>query len=186
MNWRGIILGSALSLSCSLGHGLGQQHLNSPTLWIGTNLTLGMPEDTVIRKLTESGYTLEKLKDFPAFQRQKGITSMWVTKEKQGEIWMFHDLGFASGKLELVVKELTTRDEVEFGRQLYFAMHDLEAEGNHRCSIETKSEEGPDFSMKTVKLQCGNKGIDINLQKWGKQPESVELDEEVSGHPILP
>jgi hypothetical protein len=156
------------------------------TIWLGTNLTLGMPEDTVIRKLTESGYTLEKLKDFPVFQRQKGITSMWVTKEKQGDIWISHDLGFASGKLELVVKELTTRDEVEFGRQLYFAMHDLEAEGNRRCTIETTSQEGPDSSMKTAKLHCGKKGITINLQQWGKQAESVELDEELSGHPTLP
>lgn len=165
----------------------GQMRTAPPeTIWLGTNLALGMPEDTVIRKLTESGYNLEKLKDFPAFQRQKGITSIWVTKEKQGDIWISHDLGFANGRLEFVVKELTVRDEVEFGRQLYFAMRALEAEGNHNCSIETKSEEGPDFSMKTAKLQCGKKAIEINLQKWGKQPESVTLNEELSGHPTVP
>jgi hypothetical protein len=147
------------------------------------DLALGTPENTVIRKLTESGYSLERILAVPEFQQKKGITSMWVAKQKQGETHIFNDLGFANGKLELVARELSTRDEVEFGRQLYFAMHDLETEGNSRCTIETESGETPDFSMKTAKLQCGKKSLEINLQHFGKQPESVQLSEVLSGHP---
>jgi hypothetical protein len=92
---------------------------------------------------------------------------------------------FASGKLASVTKDLLPDgDEVEFGRQLYFAMHDLEVEGNSRCTIETTNIETPELSWKTALLTCGKKTIRIELQKLQKQSESVQLQEELSSLPV--
>jgi hypothetical protein len=154
------------------------------TIWLGTNLKLGTPEDAVIRNLTESGYKLEKVSPVPVeLQKKEDITSMWVATEKHGDAWLSHSLGFAGGKLKQVSKELPTSDEVELGRQLYFALRELETEGNNRCTIETESEEGPDLSMKSATLHCGKKHIRISLQKLLKQSEIVTLNEELGDHP---
>jgi hypothetical protein len=154
------------------------------TIWLGTNLKLGMPEDAAIKNLTESGYKLEKVSPVPEeLQKKEGITSMWATKEKHGDAWLSHDLGFAGGKLKLVSKELPTGDEVEFGRQLYFALRELETEGNSRCMIETDSEEGPDLAIKSATLHCGKKQIYFNVSKFSKQSELVTLQEELVDNP---
>jgi hypothetical protein len=58
-------------------------------------------------------------------------------------------------------------------------MRDLELEGNSTCTIETNSAEVPDYSSKTGKLRCGKKTILIELQKFQKQRESVQLNEEL-------
>jgi len=152
------------------------------TLWLGVDLSLGMSEDATVKKLAESGYNLRKLEP-PEDLRRKGATSMWVVGEK-GEGKKSRIIGsmlFASGKLVNVHRDLLPEgDEVEFGRQLYFAMHSLEVEGNSRCTIETINRETPDLSWKTATLTCGKKTIFIELQKFQKQDESVQLNEELS------
>ena len=89
---------------------------------------------------------------------------------------------FASGKLYSVDKPLLLTDggEVEFGRQLYFAMRDLEFEGDSHCTIQTENQEEPDFSNKTARLQCGMKTIVINVQKFKENDETVQLNEELN------
>ena len=42
------------------------------TIWLGTDLKLGTPEDAVIRNLTESGYTLTKITPVPEELQKKG------------------------------------------------------------------------------------------------------------------
>jgi hypothetical protein len=80
------------------------------------------------------------------------------------------------------MKELFSDDanEVEFGRQLYFAMRDLESEGNSHCTIETENSEVPDYAQKTTKLHCGKKTIVVVLQKQQSKNESVSLNEELA------
>jgi hypothetical protein len=146
------------------------------TLNIGTDLTLGMSEDTAIKKLAESGHSPRKIAT-PQGLQAKGITSVWVLD--QGAI------SFASGKLAGITKLLLPSDGngVEFGRQLYFAMRDLELEGDSHCSITTEAAEVPDYSTKTGKLHCGKKTILIELQKFEKNAETVQLNEELGGTP---
>ena len=69
-------------------------------------------------------------------------------------------LAFSAGRLTSVVKFLLPLegpdgDEVEFGRQLYFSLRDLEDEGISQCSIKTKSGEVPEVSFKHAELLCG-------------------------------
>src|SRR5258708_5766788 len=95
-----------------------------------TDLILGMPEDAAVKQLAESGYVPRKMNP-PKALRNKGITSMWAVDEKEDKQPSIGLITFASGKLESAMKFLYQEgDEVEFGKQLYFAMRDLELEGN--------------------------------------------------------
>lgn len=154
---------------------LQQSSKSQETIWLGTDLTLGMAEDTVIKKLAESGYSSSKITPSDKF-RAKGVTSMWLVqagKQEEGVVY------FAMGRLDSVAKYLMPSggDEVEFGNQLYFVMRDLEQEGSSRCTIETEAADVPDFSEKTAKLTCGRKSVQIELQKFQKQDEIVSLHE---------
>jgi len=93
---------------------------------------------------------------------------------------------FSSGRLTSASRDLLPNggDQVEFGRQLYFAMRDLEAEGNSRCTIETGSGEVPDYAQKTVRLHCGKKYLVVYLQKERSREEYVQLNLEMSSSPI--
>jgi hypothetical protein len=148
------------------------------TMTVGADLTLGMSEDAAVKKLTESGHTLKKHEP-PDALKQKGVTSMWFADE--GSVGV---LFFSSGRLTSVSKDLlpTEGDQVEFARQLYFAMRDLEAEGDSRCAIETETGEVPEYAQKTARLRCGKKSIVIYLQKPQNTNESVQLKLEMASH----
>lgn len=157
------------------------------TLTVGVDLTLGMSEDAAVKKLTESGYKLSK-HDPPDALKQKGFTSMWSVEERgDGKVTPFvGEILFSSGRLTSASKDrLPDEDsQVEFARQLYFAMRDLEVEGNSHCTIETESGEVPRFAYKTANLRCGKKTIVIDLQKIQNKSETVQLNEELSSRQI--
>jgi hypothetical protein len=142
-----------------------------------------MAEDATVKKLTESGYRLRK-HDPPDALKQKGFTSMWFVDEG-GDGKYTASVGlilFSSGRLASASKDLLPSEggQVEFGRELYFAMRDLEAEGDSRCAIETQAGEVSGFAQKTAKLTCGKKSIVIYLQKSDNKNESVQLNLEMA------
>ena len=89
---------------------------------------------------------------------------------------------FTAGRLSSVNKTLLAsgNDTVAFGRSLYFAMRDLEQEGDSQCTIQTDNSDSPEWMTKSAKLRCGNKTIIVLLQKHKSQAELVSLDEELS------
>jgi hypothetical protein len=153
------------------------------TMTVGVELTLGMLEDAAVKKLTESGYKLRKHEPPDAF-KQKGFTSMWFVDDG-GDERHTASVGlilFSSGRLTSASKELLPSEDgqVEFARQLYFAMRDLEAEGDSHCAIETETGEVPEYAQKTARLRCGKKSIVIYLQKAQNKNESVQLNLEMA------
>jgi hypothetical protein len=152
------------------------------TMTVGVDLTLGMPEDAAVKKLTESGYKLRKHEPPDAF-KQKGFTSMWFVDEGGNEKYtaLVGTILFSSGRLTSLSKDLLPSEggQVEFARQLYFAMRDLEAKGDSHCTIETETGEVPEYAQKTARLRCGKKSIVIYLQKPQNKNESVQLNEEM-------
>lgn len=157
------------------------------TLTVGVDLTLGMSEDAAVKKLTESGYKLRK-HDPPDALKKKGFTSMWFVDEG-GDAKYTRFVGalfFSSGLLTTASKDLLGNDDgqVGFARELYFAMRDLEAEGDSRCTIETENEEVPEFAHKTARLRCGKKSLVIDLQKSQNKNETVQLNEELGARRI--
>jgi hypothetical protein len=142
-----------------------------------TDLNLGMSEDATIKTLAEAGYVTRKL-DVPKALQDKGVTSMWNVDGKGANQESIGLVTFGSGRLTTAQKSLYEEgDAVDFARRLYFGMRDLELEGNIVCTIETKSAEVPDFSQKNGQLRCGGKSIVIELQKFQKQSETVQLTE---------
>ncbi len=173
----GLLLGS---LFASLLFAMPQSNKQRETIWLGSDLTLGMSEETVVTTLTES-YNLRKAEP-PAGLRAMGVTTMWIVQEKGKNNALLGTMFFASGKLHSVSKPLLSDDgdAVEFGRQLYFAMRDLELEGDTHCIVQTESGEVPDFSQKTANLRCGMKTIVIGVQKIKGYDETVQLNEELN------
>jgi hypothetical protein len=78
---------------------------------------------------------------------------------------------FATGKLGSVSKDLMPfgGDELEFGNQLYFAMRDLESEGNSRCIIETEAGEVPEFFGKDRQAAMG---AEVHTDRVTKIPKT--------------
>lgn len=173
----GLLLGC---LSASMLLAMPQLAQQRETIWIGSDLTLGMSEDAVSTKLAGS-YSLRK-EEAPPIWQAKGITSLWFVQEKGEQRTLLGTLFFASGKLHSVAKPLLSDDgdTVEFGRQLYFAMRDLEHEGDSHCVIQTESDDVPDYANKSANLKCGMKSIVITVQKMKGNNETVDLHEELS------
>lgn len=155
------------------------------TMTVGVDLTLGISEDAAVKKLTESGYKLAKHEPPDAF-KQKGFTSMWSVQEggNQKDTAFVGTIMFSSGRLTSAAKELLPSEggQVEFARQLYFAMRDLEAKGDSHCTIETETGEVPAYAQKTARLRCGKKSIVLYLQKAQNKNESVQLNLEMASH----
>jgi len=169
----GIILGCLIA---SALQATPQSSRSRTSLNIGADLTLGMTEESAVKKLTEYGYSLKKTEPSKVFL-DMGITSIWIINEKDGT--NVGTMSFASGKLNEASKSLfpDEGDAVEFGRRLYFAMRDLEQEGNAQCTIQTVTRDVPEFSQKTANIHCGVKTISVDLQKMPKFSESVQLTE---------
>jgi hypothetical protein len=171
----GIIFG------CLIASGLRatpQSTMSRTSLVVGSELTLGMTEDAAVKKVTEAGYSLKKVEPAKVFL-DMGITSIWLINEKDGT--NIGTMSFSSGKLTGAGKSLfpDEGDAVEFARKLYFAMRDLEQEGNSKCTIETHLRDSPEYLQKTANLHCGVKTISVDLQKMQKYNETVQLSEAI-------
>jgi hypothetical protein len=155
-----------------------QSTVSRTSLVVGSELTLGMTEDAAVKKLTEAGYSLKKIEPAKVFL-EMGITAIWLINEKDGT--NIGTMSFSSGKLTEAGKSLfpDEGDAVEFGRRLYFAMRDLEQEGNSKCTIETQLRDSPEYLQKTATLHCGVKTISVDLQKMQKYNETVQLSEAI-------
>jgi hypothetical protein len=176
---RTFLIGTILGcLIASALQATPQASLSRTTLNIGADLTLGMTEEVAVKRLTEYGYSLKKIEPSKVFL-DVGITSIWIINEKDGT--NVGTMSFASGKLNEAGKSLfpDEGDAVEFGRRLYFAMRDLEQEGNSQCTIQTVTRDVPEFAQKTANIRCGIKTISVDLQKMPKYSETVQLTEAI-------
>jgi hypothetical protein len=167
-----------------------QKENGRETIFFGTELSLGMLEDAVIKRIAEKGYGARKESSIAGELRNNyGVTSLWIVAGQgmAGDIGM---IGFAAGKLNYAQKWLwssmsatntkSSAESVEFGRQLFFAARDLEAEGNTRCTIETRTTDRPRYSRKFLNLGCGHTSVLVDVQKFVDQEENAQLSEELS------
>jgi hypothetical protein len=156
------------------------QALNTrETITVGAGVTLGMSEDVAVKKLTEAGYSLWKLEPIDALQERSGINSIWSVGERGHDSPPpFGAMFFSAGRLTSATRDLLPNgsDQVEFGRQLYFAMRDLEAGGDSRCTIETNI---TDVTQNVAQLHCGKKHLVVFLEKPRSEDESVRLNLEM-------
>ena len=131
------------------------------TVTVGIPVTLGMSEDSIVKKLAESNHKVTKRSPTDAL-KQQGVTSMWFVDDGAGGA-----IFFSSGRLTSVSKDLLPDEggQVEFGRHIYFSMRDLQTEGDSHCTIETENGEVSEFAQKTARLRCGKNSLLIYLPK---------------------
>lgn len=181
---RALISGVAVAL---LLLGVSAQTVNQrETISIGIKLTLGITEDDAINQLTKAGYQLVKVK-LNELTKASGFTSIWgvVDPAKPKNERPLGIIFFTSGHLTYAVRELLPADgnAVNFGRQVYSALRDLELEGNSHCTIHVENKRDADYVTEIAHLTCGKKTVDISLSRnEGRDDETVDLNEDVGTH----
>jgi hypothetical protein len=174
---------SGASISGTTSQVLAQE--GSRHITIGVELTLGMSEDSAIKKLAEAGYHVRKVNP-PEQSKKLGVTSIWLIDDQTPESKSAPAIGvitIAGGKLRSASRDWLPDDRgegVQFGRQLYFLFRQLETDGNEKCTIKTTSAESPDFAEKEAILRCGTKSVSVELQKYKDNHETVQLSEQLN------
>jgi hypothetical protein len=145
-----------------------------------TSLQLGMPHDAVISKLAEQGYKVTKLSGPP------GSTSdMWIATEKndqtrEDDIVVTFD--FINNRLQRVTRAWVNNwdnDSAKIGKNFYFLVKSMEESGNSVCTLETKSQEGPDLDSKVSLIHCGKRTVSVGVSKYKEQHEETQVTETV-------
>ena len=123
------------------------------TIYIGTELQLGIPRDTVIARLG-TNYKVVKI---------EGAGDDWIVEEKNDPSNIVGSVGFTNGKLTYAAKDWTQGDEDNYAlaQALRGAMAQMGTEGQHSCFFETPSSRSPVAEMTYLRFYCGPKRIDI-------------------------
>jgi hypothetical protein len=146
----------------------------SERIFVGSiSLQLGTEKDAVISKLAERGFRLSKLPS----------SESWVVDQKNVETGEYDILGtlqFTNGRLMSASRHWAESWDIgsaKVGKNLYFLVKSFEEAGNIACSIETKSQESPDFDSKETLIHCGRRMIIIDVNKYKEQREETQVTE---------
>ncbi len=167
----GLLIASVLN-----NHVSAAQAQRAPArIWVGADLQVGMPKETVITKVAEAGYEITR-------QTAVGGDFWTVMKNQNSERDFIGNIIFVGGTLESAEHSLydsTDQPAAKLARGFYFAVRDLEADHNSVCTVETKNEEQAVFESKSGMLHCRNRTISVTASKLQDQDEEAELTESV-------
>ena len=129
---------------------------NGPTIYVGTDLRLGMPRDAVIARIAEH-YRIVKL--------EGGGGDTWMVQEKSDSpvVTSIGSVGFTNGKLTYAARDWTQRDEdtYTFAQALIGAMQQMEKDGQHSCSFDVPRSQSPKAEIHYLRFYCGPKRVEI-------------------------
>jgi hypothetical protein len=175
---KGLFLGLALGILLASTPAYTQQE--SERINIGDiSLRLGMEKDGVISKLAERGYRVSKLESSES-QSESWIVSL--KNEKADDYDILGTVDFRNGRLSWANRnwaESWDSGSAKVGKNLYFLVKSFEETGNTSCSIESKSQEAPEFDSKTTMLHCGKRMVTISVSKYKEQHEETQVVETV-------
>ena len=145
---------------------------------VGTlSLHLGMPQDSVVSKLVEQGYKVTKLRG------PEGSIDLWSVSQKNDQTNEYDIVAMMDFKNEHLTRVSRTWannwdvGSAKVGKNLYFLVKWLEESGHTTCTIEAKSQEGPDIESKESLLHCGAKKVSISVSKYKDQHEETQVTE---------
>ena len=123
------------------------------TIWIGTELQLGMTKENIFAKLRPN-YALLQIKT-------EG--DEWLIQQKNDPLVVYGHLGFKNSKLTYISKSWTINidDGYSVIQALYGALTQLGKEGKHNCYVDTEKQRGPDSELTRIVLLCGGKQLKI-------------------------
>lgn len=135
-------------------------------------LILGMPEEHVITLLTEH-YSVSKWTS-----AEKADT--WGVGEKKDPHLLVGTLEFVGGKLAYVTRIWKTEStDSSLATALFNLVTHLNAEGYRNCSIGTLRDPRPEDDRKTTEIDCGRKGILLELDQLRENVAGVNIYEEL-------
>jgi len=129
------------------------QPSTQPSIWIGTQLRLGMTRDEIINKLA-ANHTVTKM---------QGAGDDWIVAEKQSMTTWQGYIGFHDAKLTFASRSWTQGDEdtFAFAQALWRAMSQMNDEGHNSCSFGVPTSNSATAEIRYVRFYCGAKRIEI-------------------------
>lgn len=151
---------------------------NGPTIYVGTELRLGMPRDVVVARIAEH-YRIVKL--------EGGGGDTWMVQEKSDSPvpTSIGSLGFTNGKLTYAARDWTQGDEdsYSFAQALMGAMQQMEEDGQHSCSFDAPRSRSPKAEINYLRFYCGSKRIEItrfDISSGAGKGRTVQINEVLS------
>jgi len=163
----------------ALGCALGRAQTVAPSITIGTHtLTLGMSETSVLEQLGSDlilkilpGGSARVAYATPEWRKLNSPESSWILEKKStsGSVEIVGTVGFDAHRLVLAERHFEV--EAASARSLFYAIDlaskSLEHDGFSGCQISTLDDnftvEGGSSSKKVVFIDCGMKGISVEL-----------------------
>ena len=152
------------------------------TIYVGTELRLGMPRDAVLARITANNYRVVKM-------QYDGDD--WMVQEKSDSpvVSSIGFLGFTNGKLTYASRDWTQGDEdaYEFAEALRGAMKQMEDDGQHSCFFDTPRSLSPRVEMNSLRFYCGSKHVDItssDISTGVAQGRHVQINEVLSSESL--
>ncbi|HVS89220.1 MAG TPA: hypothetical protein VHF01_13495 [Candidatus Acidoferrum sp.] len=115
----GVCLGFLLSSLWNKHASAGQTQAEPARIWVGTELQLGMPKDSVITKVAEGGYEIKRATAI------EGDYWTITKKNEKNEYDLVGTVTFRGGKLDWAEHTLYSsfdQSAAKFARNLYFAL----------------------------------------------------------------
>jgi len=123
----------------------------------GVELFIGMPQDTVLARLSEN-YSLHKLNDESWYVLPQGTDLAKFRREPLASLY------FRNNRLRLVDKTLEDHDERVIDA-LYVVISNFEREGRKVCSVGAQHKAVDTIlEGKVVSIACGRKGIRLVIR----------------------
>jgi hypothetical protein len=136
-------------------------------------LTLGMPQDSLLSKLEKRGYKITEL----------GESSWNISSIEGGTFMNLAAIGFTKGKLSSVSRDWGPQDQkkgAEFAAAVIGVLAHLEGEGKTLCMISTVTSRDPNADADQAFLTCGHKYVEISVARVRRgqfEGEFARIDE---------
>lgn len=149
---------------------------NGATIFVGTELHLGMPRDAVLARIAEH-YRIVKV---------EGGGDTWLVQEKSDSPFTsIGSLGFTNGKLTYAARDWTQGDEdtYSFAQALIGAMQQMEKDGEHSCFFDAPTSRSPKAEINYLRFYCGPKRVDItsfDISSGAGKGRTVQINEVLS------
>lgn len=128
------------------------------SIWIGTELRLGMAKEAIMAHLTPS-YKLVRI---------SAGEDDWFVGDNGDPTVVYGSLGFTNGKLTYATKTWTPherRDGFALAQAIHGALTEFAQEDKHVCYMDTVSKREPHTEHKQIWLSCGGKRLEISINE---------------------
>jgi hypothetical protein len=171
---RNLIFGVLLGILVAVPIAYTQQQRPESIEIGGVLLHIGMPQDSVISKIAESGLTVTHV----------NYSTNWVVSQKndKNEFDALGMLAFTDSRLTWASRswgDSADSGAAKLARSFYFLLKSFEDAGNTSCTISTHTQEAPDLDQKSTDIRCGKRAVAFYVVAYKDQRPTATLDETI-------